>query len=202
MTQRRGLILVVGQTAAGKSTTCAAILEHLAKSWPTHIVTVENPIEYVHKDAEATFSQREVGKRGLITTALGVEDAMRQAPGVIYVSEIRDRDTAEAGFYAQESGHLVLATIHGRNPIEGLQRLARFFPQERSTRLQALAANLVGIIGQVLVPVVKRRLCNGDLVGDGTTRVGYRAFYEVLSCIRSGPAVAGTALPELIANET
>jgi Tfp pilus assembly pilus retraction ATPase PilT len=190
LAQRRGLILVVGQTAAGKSTTCAALLAKLSKTWATHIVTVENPIEFVHSDGLAAFSQREVGRHGLKSTALGVEDAMRQAPGVIYVSEIRDKDTAEAVFYAQESGHLVIATTHGRNVIEGLQRLSRFFPQDRQARLHALAANLVGAIGQVLVPVVKRRNAAGQLEGDGKTRIGYRAFYEVLNASKHGNKLA------------
>lgn len=185
LTQRRGLILNVGQTGAGKSTTCAAILKKLSESWATHIVTIENPIEYIHEDRKASFSQRQVGTAGLQSTALGVEDAMRQAPGVIYVAEIRDRDTAEAVFYAQESGHLVLATIHGRNPIEGLQRLVRFFPTERQARLQALAANLVGVIGQVLVPVTKLRGPEGQMVGGGEDqRIGYRAFYDVISAVQ------------------
>ena len=184
LAQRRGLILNVGQTGAGKSTTCAAILKRLSENWATHIVTIENPIEYIHEDRKASFSQRQVGSAGLQSTALGVEDAMRQAPGVIYVAEIRDRDTAEAVFYAQESGHLVLATIHGRNPIEGLQRLVRFFPTERQARLQALAANLVGVIGQVLVPVVKLKGPDGRMVGGGEERIGYRAFYDVMSAVQ------------------
>ena len=185
LTQRRGLILNVGQTGAGKSTTCAAILKKLSESWATHMVTIENPIEYIHEDRKASFSQRQVGSAGLQSTALGVEDAMRQAPGVIYVAEIRDRDTAEAVFYAQESGHLVLATIHGRNPLEGLQRLVRFFPTERQARLQALAANLVGVIGQVLVPVTKLRGPDGQMIGgDGEQRIGYRAFYDVISGVQ------------------
>lgn len=199
LTQRRGLILNVGQTGAGKSTTCAAILKRLSETWATHIVTIENPIEYIHEDRKASFSQRQVGAAGLQTTALGVEDAMRQAPGVIYVAEIRDRDTAEAVFYAHESGHLVLATIHGRNPIEGLQRLVRFFPTERQARLQALAANLVGVIGQVLVPVVKLRGPDGQMVGGGEGRIGYRAFYDVISAVqRSG---SNNQLQTLIAED-
>lgn len=171
---RGGLILVVGQTGVGKSTTCAAILERMANNWATHILTIEDPIEFVHQDRKATFSQRQVGSLGLSSMALGIEDALRQAPGIIYISEIRDRETADAAFFAMDSGHLVIANLHARTPLDGIARLLRIASGEREareSRCHALATNLIGAVAQILVPVVD----------ESRRRVGFKAFYEVLT---------------------
>jgi len=171
---RGGLILVVGQTGVGKSTTCAAILGRMAENWATHILTIEDPIEYVHQDRKATFSQRQVGSIGLSSMALGIEDALRQAPGIIYISEIRDRETADAAFFAMDSGHLVIANLHARTPLEGIARLLRISSGERESResrCHALATNLIGAVGQILVPVIDQN----------RRRVGFKAFYEVIT---------------------
>lgn len=181
LTRRSGLILVVGQASAGKSTTCAAMLDEIAHTWATHIVTVENPIEFKHEDARATFSQRQVGSKGLISTAAGVEDAMRQSPGVIYVAEIKDMDTANAVFYALESGHLVIATSHARSPVDGLQRLLSFFPKDRMAKCASLASNLIGVIHQALVPTVEAS--RGQDKDYEPERTGFQAFFEVLPAI-------------------
>lgn len=180
LSRRSGLILVCGQTGAGKSTTCAAMLNHLSSSWATHIVTIESPIEFKHEDARATFSQREVGSPGLSGTALGVQDAMRQSPGVIYIAEMRDRDTAEALFYALESGHLVIATLHARSPLEAAQRLLRFFPNDRAARCEALASNLVGIVCQALVPIVAVAESKVEPSTGERERIDFKAFFEVI----------------------
>jgi len=149
----RGLVLVVGQTGAGKSTTLAAMISYRSRERPGHVVTIEDPIEFVYPDAASIISQREVGT-DCETYSLGLRDALRQAPDVILIGEIRDEESATAAVHFAETGHLVLSTLHANNASQTLERLLHFFPttNREGVALQ-LSLNLIGIIGQRLAPL-------------------------------------------------
>ena len=150
----RGLVLVTGPTSSGKTTTCGAIISHINHNRRCHIVTIEDPIEILHRDDQAIVTQREVGQD---TKSFGraLRAAMRQDPDVIFVGEIRDLDTAEAALQAAETGHLVVATLHTKDVVETINRVVDFFPthQQKQVRV-ALAGSLAGVITQRLIPRV------------------------------------------------
>ncbi|MGD9773234.1 PilT/PilU family type 4a pilus ATPase [Diaphorobacter sp.] len=156
--EKRGLILVVGATGSGKSTTLAAMLDQRNEAMTGHILTVEDPIEYQFKNKKSIINQREVGSdTQSLQTAL--KNALRQAPDVILIGEIRDRETMSAAIAYAQSGHLCLATLHGNNSYHALNRILSFYPVEvRSTMLGDLASALKGIVSQRLVrtPVGER----------------------------------------------
>lgn len=151
----QGLILVVGPTGSGKTTTIASMINHINHTKPCHIVTIEDPIEYLFKDAKAIVSQREIG--------LDVKDfdealtyLMRQDPDVVFVGEMRDARTVTAGMRAAETGHLVFGTMHSANASQSVHRLLDLFPQtERGLVRQTLALALKAVISQVLIPCLK-----------------------------------------------
>jgi pilus retraction protein PilT len=146
-----GLVLVTGPTGAGKSTTLAACLEWLNQNYHRHIVTIEDPIEYLFTPAKCLFTQREVSTD---TTSFseGLRRSLRQSPDVILLGEIRDSASAITALQAAETGHLVLATLHSSNVLDSLERLARLFEiGEREGILQLLSQQLVGILCQKLV---------------------------------------------------
>ncbi|MDY0269330.1 type IV pilus twitching motility protein PilT [Trichloromonas sp.] len=150
--ETRGLILVTGATGSGKSTTLAAMIDYINSSRTAHIVTIEDPIEYLHKDKSSIINQREVG---FDTTGFGValKSALRQDPDVILVGEMRDYETIETALTAAETGHLVLSTLHTIDATETINRIISVFPpfQQRQVRIQ-LAGVFKGIISQRLVP--------------------------------------------------
>lgn len=152
----RGLVLMVGATGSGKSTTTAALVQHINATRRAKVVTIEDPIEYLYMPINSTFAQREVG---IDTPSFyeGVRGAMRQRPDVIVIGEIRDRDTAETAFMAGESGHLVLATLHANSAYGAIQKLINYFPGESESRLISLATCLVGVINHVMVPHVDQK---------------------------------------------
>ncbi len=148
----RGLVLVVGQTGSGKSTTLAAMTAHRSRERSGHIVTIEDPIEFVHPDARSIVSQREVGT-DCESFSLALRDALRQAPDVILIGEIRDTESATAAVHFAETGHLVLSTLHVNNASQTLERLLHFFPAEAHSGVALqLSLNLNGIISQRLIP--------------------------------------------------
>ncbi len=148
----RGLVLVTGQTGAGKSTTLAAMINHRARERSGHIVTIEDPIEFVHPDDQSIVSQREIGT-DCESFGLALRDALRQAPDVILIGEIRDEESATAAVHFAETGHLVLSTLHSNNASQTLERLLHFFPAERLVNIALqLSLNLNGIVSQRLVP--------------------------------------------------
>jgi twitching motility protein PilT len=152
--EHRGLILVTGPTGSGKTTTLAAMIGYLNATKPVHIVTVEDPIEVLHKDDVASINQREVGQdTNDFLSALRA--ALRQDPDVILIGEMRDTETVRAALQAAETGHLVLSTLHTQDATETVNRVIDFFPphQQKQIRL-SLAGTLRGIICQRLVPSV------------------------------------------------
>ncbi|HEX3299201.1 MAG TPA: PilT/PilU family type 4a pilus ATPase [Actinomycetota bacterium] len=152
--EHRGLILVTGPTGSGKTTTLAAMIGYLNATKPVHIVTVEDPIEVLHKDEVASINQREVGQdTNDFLSALRA--ALRQDPDVILIGEMRDTETVRAALQAAETGHLVMSTLHTQDAAETVNRVIDFFPphQQKQIRL-SLAGTLRGIICQRLVPSV------------------------------------------------
>lgn len=149
--QKRGLILVVGATGSGKSTTLAAMIDSRNERITGHILTIEDPIEFQFKNKRSIVNQREVGSdTQSLQTAL--KNALRQAPDVILIGEIRDRETMSAAIAYAQSGHLVLATLHGNNSYHALNRILSFYPVEvRATMLGDLSSSLRAIVTQRLL---------------------------------------------------
>ena len=147
-----GLVLVTGPTGSGKSTTLASCLEWLNQNIAKHVVTIEDPIEYLFESKQCLFTQREVFT-DTDSFARGLRSSLRQAPDVILLGEIRDPETAQIALQAAETGHLVLATLHSANVAETVERLTNLFPaEERDTQLLLLSNLLIGIICQKLLP--------------------------------------------------
>lgn len=149
--EKRGLILMVGATGAGKSTTLASMLDHRNENATGHILTIEDPIEFLFKNKKSVVNQREIGTD---TKSLDValKNALRQAPDVILVGEIRDRQTMSAALAYAQSGHLCLATMHANNSYQALNRILSFYPVEvRETMLGDLAAALKAVVSQRLL---------------------------------------------------
>jgi twitching motility protein PilT len=150
--EERGLVLVTGTTGSGKSTTLAAMINHINHSRATHIMTVEDPIEYLHRDHHSIVNQREIGV-DTPSFAHALRSALRQDPDVILVGEMRDLETVETALLAAETGHLVFSTLHTLDAPESINRIIAVFPphQQRQVRLQ-LASVLKGVISQRLMP--------------------------------------------------
>ncbi len=152
--ENRGLILVTGTTGSGKSTTLASMIDIINKNRNSHIITIEDPIEFIHEDKKSIIDQREVGSdTSTFSSALRV--ALRQDPDVILVGEMRDFETIETALTAAETGHLVMSTLHTLNATETITRIISVFPpyHQKQVRLQ-LAAVLKGVVSQRLVPRV------------------------------------------------
>lgn len=153
--EKRGLILMVGATGAGKSTTLASMLDHRNERISGHILTIENPIEYMFINKKSLINQREIGT-DTATLQVALRNALRQAPDVIMIGEIRDRETMTAAIAYAQSGHLCLATLHANNSYQALNRILSFYPVEvRPTLLGDLAAALKSIVSQRLIPAVE-----------------------------------------------
>jgi twitching motility protein PilT len=148
----RGLILVTGTTGSGKSTTLAGMVDHINNNRNSHIITIEDPIEYLHRDRMSLMNQREVGF-DTTTFATALRHALRQDPDVVMVGEMRDHETISTALVAAETGHLVLSTLHTSDATETINRIISVFPphQQQQIRLQ-LATVLEGIISMRLVP--------------------------------------------------
>ena len=148
---KRGLVLVVGGTGSGKSTTLAAMIDHRNASSSGHIITVEDPVEYVHKNKSCLITHREVGV-DTHSWHHALKNTLRQAPDVILIGEIRDTETMEHAIAFAETGHLCLGTLHANNANQTIDRIINFFPEERRNQLLGdLSSNLRAIISQRLV---------------------------------------------------
>ncbi|HOF52413.1 MAG TPA: PilT/PilU family type 4a pilus ATPase [Rhodoferax sp.] len=149
--EKRGLILMVGATGAGKSTTLASMLDFRNEHLAGHILTIEDPIEFLFKNKKAVVNQREIGT-DTQSLEIALKNALRQAPDVILIGEIRDRETMSAAIAYAQSGHLCLATMHANNSYQALNRILSFYPVEvRSTMLGDLAAALKAVVSQRLL---------------------------------------------------
>ncbi len=149
--EKRGLVLMVGATGAGKSTTLAAMIDHRNERTTGHVLTIEDPIEYVYRNKKSVVNQREIGP-DTASLQIALKNALRQAPDVILIGEIRDRETMSAAIAYAQSGHLCLATLHANNSYQALNRILSFYPVEvRPTMLGDLAAALRAIVSQRLL---------------------------------------------------
>ena len=149
--EKRGLVLMVGATGAGKSTTLAAMIDHRNERASGHILTIEDPIEYMYRNKKSVVNQREVGS-DTASLQIALKNALRQAPDVILIGEIRDRETMSAAIAYAQSGHLCLATMHANNSYQALNRILSFYPVEvRPTMLGDLAAALRSVVSQRLL---------------------------------------------------
>ncbi len=149
---KRGLVIVVGATGSGKSTTLAAMIGYRNENSQGHIITIEDPIEYVHEHRNCVVSQREVGVDTESWEA-ALKNTLRQAPDVILIGEIRERETMEHAIAFAETGHLCMCTLHANSANQALDRIINFFPEERRAQLlMDLSLNLKGMISQRLIP--------------------------------------------------
>lgn len=185
--EKRGLILMVGATGTGKSTTLASMLEHRNQSLPGHILTIEDPIEFLFSNKKSIVNQREVG-RDTQSLQVGLKNALRQAPDCILVGEIRDRETMTAAISYALSGHLVLSTMHANNSYHALGRILSFYtPEARPALLGDLSSALKAVVSQRLVrttsggrtPAVEVML-NTKLVSDLIAQGEFSAIKEAM----------------------
>ena len=186
-----GIIIVTGATGSGKSTTIASALDDLNDRYRKHIVTLEDPIEYLFSNKESYFSQREISS-DTNDFAAALRATLRQNPDVIMVGEIRDEETARMTLKASETGHLVLTTLHSPGVVETMERLTNFFPSDqRATSLLLLSKHLIGVMSQALLPGTDGwlKLVTEYFENEGATRKWiregqYREMHDFLS--RSG----------------
>jgi twitching motility protein PilU len=168
---KRGLVMFVGGTGSGKSTSLAALIDYRNQNSDGHIITVEDPIEFIHPHKKSIVSQREVG----VDTAsyeAALKNTLRQAPDVILIGEIRSQDTMEHALAFAETGHLCLSTLHANNANQALDRIINFFPEERHKQLFLdLSLNLRGLVSQRLIPSVDGRRAAAFEILLGTPRV-------------------------------
>ena len=215
----RGLVLVTGATGSGKSTTVAAMVQTINRKRACHILTIEDPIEHIFTDKSSVISQREVGKdTGSFSSAL--RSAVRQDPDVIFLGELRDRETAETALQAAETGHLVLSTLHTLNAIESIQRILALFPPHQHNMIRnQLSSVLHAVVSQRLVRAVgggRTAACeilvqtelSRELIGDpdrlyeleevienGHNSYGMQSFDQaLLALVRAGKVLPAEAL--------
>ncbi|MFT4765116.1 MAG: twitching motility protein PilU [Oleispira sp.] len=172
ITAKRGLVLFVGGTGSGKSTSLASLIDHRNETSAGHIITIEDPVEFVHTHKKSIINQREVGVDTKSFHA-ALKNTLRQAPDVILIGEIRDRETMEHALAFAETGHLAISTLHANNANQALDRIINFFPQERHAQLlQDLGLNMQAIISQRLIPTIdgKRVAAVEVLLGNKTTQ--------------------------------
>ena len=171
---KRGLVIMVGATGSGKSTTLAAMVGYRNENSYGHIITIEDPVEYVHPHRNCVITQREVGV-DTDSFEAALKNSLRQAPDVIQIGEIRDRETMEHAIAFAETGHLCLATLHANSSNQALDRIINFFPEERRQQLlMDLSLNLKGLVSQRLIPLKQSKgrcvaieiMLNSPLISD------------------------------------
>ncbi|MDX1451620.1 MAG: PilT/PilU family type 4a pilus ATPase [Oleiphilaceae bacterium] len=168
---KRGLVLFVGGTGSGKSTSLAALIDHRNSTSSGHIITIEDPVEYVHRHKKCIINQREVG---VDTRSFrnALKNTLRQAPDVILIGEIRDRETMEHALEFAETGHLAISTLHANNANQALERIINLFPDEKRPQLlMGLSQNLRGFVSQRLIPTVDGKRCAAVEVLLGTKSI-------------------------------
>jgi twitching motility protein PilU len=185
---KRGLVLFVGATGSGKSTSLASLIDYRNSNSAGHIITIEDPIEFVHPHKKSVVNQREVG---VDTDSYedALKNALRQAPDVILIGEIRDRETMEHAIAFAETGHLAISTLHANNANQALDRIINFFPEDRRNQLLLdLSLNLQGIVSQRLIPTVDNKraaavevLLGTPLVRDMIRRADIAGLKEIMA---------------------
>jgi twitching motility protein PilT len=216
--EHRGLVLVTGATGSGKTTTLAAMIDHMNRTRQQHIVTIEDPIEILHSDHSCIVNQREIG---LDTSDFmqALRRALRQDPDVILIGELRDAETAQTALQAAESGHLVLSTLHTVDAAETIGRMVEFFPEAKQQMVRSIMAGVLrGVISQRLLPradggrvaAVEVMVSNtriADLIRENkpesiTDAIEEGAFFDMQSFTKSliDHVVAGTVDQEVAAN--
>lgn len=187
--EKRGLVLVVGGTGSGKSTSLAAMIDHRNENSAGHIITVEDPVEYVHKHKKSMITHREVGV-DCHSWHHALKNTLRQAPDVILIGEIRDTETMEHAIAFAETGHLCLGTLHANNANQALDRIINFFPEERRNQLlMDLSSNMKAIISQRLVRTKDGKdrraaieiLLNTPLIADNILKGQFHVLKEIMS---------------------
>jgi len=171
MMQKNGIVLFVGGTGSGKSTSLAALIDHRNKNSDGHIITIEDPVEFIHPHQKSIVNQREVG---VDTNSYeeALQNTLRQAPDVILIGEIRSRETMEHALAFAETGHLCLSTLHANNANQALDRIINFFPEERHKQLFLdLSLNLQGFVSQRLIPTPDGKRAAAFEILLGTPRV-------------------------------
>jgi len=169
--QKRGIILFVGGTGSGKSTSLASLIDHRNKNAGGHIITIEDPVEFIHRHQKSLVNQREIGM-DTHSYEEALKNTLRQAPDVILIGEIRTRETMEHAMAFAETGHLCLSTLHANNANQALDRIINFFPEDRHKQLLLdLSLNLQGFISQRLIPTPDGKRCAAVEVLIGTPRV-------------------------------
>ena len=152
LTAKQGLFLITGPTGSGKSTTMVAIVDKINQMRKEHIITIEDPIEFIFEDKQSVFSQREVG-RDTDSFVSAIRAAMREDPDIVLVGEMRDTETVEAAVNLAETGHLVFSTLHTSGSVQTINRLVQFFPPDIQTQVRVrLADSLLGVLSQRLIP--------------------------------------------------
>ena len=187
--EKRGLVLVVGGTGSGKSTSLAAMIDHRNENSAGHIITVEDPVEYLHKHKKSMITHREVGV-DCHSWHHALKNTLRQAPDVILIGEIRDTETMEHAIAFAETGHLCLGTLHANNANQALDRIINFFPEERRNQLlMDLSSNMKAIISQRLVRTEDGKgrraaieiLLNTPLIADNILKGQFHVLKEIMS---------------------
>jgi twitching motility protein PilT len=192
----RGLVLVTGVTGSGKSTTLAAMLDHINRTKKKHIITVEDPVEFVHKDRESLVSQRGIGQDSH-SFANALKGALREDPDIILIGEMRDLETIEIALHAANTGHLVFSTLHTLDAKETINRVIGMFPKEEQNRIRiTLASVLGGVVSQRLVKTVDGKRAAAIEVMKQTPRIAdliaNNMDYEILDTIEEGKEIYGS----------
>lgn len=192
----RGLVLVTGVTGSGKSTTLAAMINEINWNKRKHIVTIEDPIEFVHKDRKCIINQRSVGQ-DTYSFGAALRAALREDPDIILVGEMRDRETIETALHAADSGHLVFSTLHTLDAKETINRIVSSFPTEEQPRIRlSLASVLQGVISQRLIPTIDDKRTAALEVMVKTPRIGQLILenrdVEIRDAIEEGREIYGS----------
>ena len=192
----RGLILVTGVTGSGKSTTLAAMLDRINRTKKKHIITVEDPVEFVHQDRECLISQRGIGQDSL-SFQNALKAALREDPDIILVGEMRDLETIEIALHAANTGHLVFSTLHTLDAKETINRVIGMFPEAEQNRIRmTLASVLEGVVSQRLVKTVDGKRAAAIEIMKRTPRIAdliaTNRDYEILDTIEEGKEIYGS----------